>query len=144
MDELTEDAEFTRSDATAERGEILLFFGCRHQDKDWIFREEMEEYAHKGTITQLYTAFSRDQEDKDAPKVYVQKHMEQNGARLADLILHRGAFIYVCGDGMHMAKDVHAALVRILAAHSDMETTDAETYLRALMQRQQYVRDIWS
>lgn len=59
--ELTEDEEFVKSDRTQEAGDILLFFGCRHEKKDWIFHQEMHEYVEKGTITHLYTAFSRDQ-----------------------------------------------------------------------------------
>ena len=42
-----------------EVGENVLFFGCRHQDKDFLYSDELYQYADEGTI-QLYTAFSRD------------------------------------------------------------------------------------
>ena len=42
-----------------ECGDNLLFFGCRHEKKDFIYEEELKEFEKEGII-QLYTAFSRD------------------------------------------------------------------------------------
>lgn len=47
---------------------MWLFFGCRSESQDWIFRREMESFLAKGTLSKLSTAFSRDA----AEKVYVQ------------------------------------------------------------------------
>eukprot|EP00116_Pleurobrachia_bachei_P002205 sb/3462467/ len=80
-----------------EVGENVLFFGCRHQDKDFLYSDELYQYADEGTI-QLYTAFSRDTEKK----VYVQNIMEDNGYLIWEL-LEQGAHFYVCGDARHMA-----------------------------------------
>jgi len=35
------------------QGEVILFFGCRHPDKDYIYGEELEAYHKEGSITQL-------------------------------------------------------------------------------------------
>ncbi|CAN0266194.1 unnamed protein product, partial [Discosporangium mesarthrocarpum] len=50
------------------QGDMLLFFGCRDSESDWIFRTEMEGFLDRGVLSKLITAFSREQEDK----VYVQ------------------------------------------------------------------------
>ena len=42
-----------------ECGENLLFFGCRHESKDFIYKDELKEFEKEGVIT-LHTAFSRD------------------------------------------------------------------------------------
>lgn len=47
---------------------MWLFFGCRNESQDWIFREEMEGFLKKGTLARLSTAFSRDSSEK----IYVQ------------------------------------------------------------------------
>ena len=41
-------------------GETHLFFGCRNEAVDFIYREELEAFAADGLLT-LHTAFSRDQ-----------------------------------------------------------------------------------
>lgn len=62
------------------RGDMWLFFGCRHREQDWIFQEEMEGFLQKGTLSRLHTAFSRD----SAKKVYVQVR-DTCGVRLVRL-----------------------------------------------------------
>ncbi len=44
-------------------GETHLYFGCRNQEIDYIYREELEKFAADGVLT-LHTAFSRDQAHK--------------------------------------------------------------------------------
>ncbi len=44
-------------------GETHLFFGCRNEAVDFIYREELEKYVADGVLT-LHTAFSRDQAQK--------------------------------------------------------------------------------
>ncbi|CAN0388327.1 unnamed protein product, partial [Hapterophycus canaliculatus] len=57
-----------REQQQARRGDMWLFFGCRNESQDWIFRREMEGFLAKGTLSRLSTAFSRDASEK----VYVQ------------------------------------------------------------------------
>lgn len=42
-----------------ECGENVLFFGCRHSNQDYLYKDELKEYQKEGTIT-LFEAFSRD------------------------------------------------------------------------------------
>jgi len=41
-------------------GEFTLYFGCRHEEGDYIFREELSGFVKKGIIQHFHTAFSRD------------------------------------------------------------------------------------
>ena len=52
--------------------------------------------------------------------------------------------MYVCGDGMHMAKDVNTALLDILMEHGKLSSDDASKVLLDMRQRRRYVQDIWS
>ena len=42
-------------------GEIIIFFGCRRRQSDFIYEQEILEYHRRGTISHLFLAFSRDQ-----------------------------------------------------------------------------------
>ena len=74
-------------------GKAVLYFGCRHKAEDFIYEDEMNDYASDGIITQMHLAFSRD----GAEKVYVQHLMKQNQEELYKLLYEEGAHIYVCG-----------------------------------------------
>ena len=67
------------------------------------------------------------------------------GKELARLIEDEGAFVFVCGDGAAMAKDVHEALLNILCTHGSADSMDdAKAILAKLMHEKRYIRDIWS
>jgi len=122
-----------------DAGAISLFFGCRRKSEDWIFKEEMHTYLENGTLSALFTAFSREQEEKH----YVQHNLKVNGKLVYDLIQESEGYVFVCGDGVAMAHDVHAALVEIVEEHGNMSADAAEAQLRELSSSQRYVRDIW-
>jgi len=120
-------------EAAPPAGEAWLFFGCRSSEEDYLYREDLEGFAGDGTLTRLELAFSREQ----AEKVYVQHRMLEHAEALRRLIFEEGGYVFVCGDGARMAKDVHAALVQIAG--------DAgEARLKALVPEGRYVRDIWT
>lgn len=121
-----------------ECGENVLFFGCRYAKKDYLYENEMRQYADEGVI-QLYEAYSRDSEKK----VYVQHLMEDNAMLIWDL-LEKGAHFYVCGDARHMARDVHQQLLRIIQDYGKMELKDAETFVISMENSFRYQKDVWS
>jgi sulfite reductase alpha subunit-like flavoprotein len=122
-------------------GAVDVYFGCRHKDHDWLYRDEMLKFQSDGVISNLYTAFSRD----SPQKVYVQHLMQQSEsqARIADLILNRDARVYLCGDGNAMAKDVQEALVDVLAAHFPGGVDEARSYVERLKNDRRFLMDIW-
>jgi sulfite reductase alpha subunit-like flavoprotein len=104
-------AEFACSPLADAPGSTHLYFGCQRRDQDWLYREEMEAMTASGALTSLRLAFSREQ----AHKVYVQHLLLQDAEAIYGLIFDCHAYVYVCGDGAHMAKDVHSALVQVSA-----------------------------
>ncbi|NXG08222.1 NDOR1 oxidoreductase, partial [Sakesphorus luctuosus] len=69
-----------------------LFFGCRQKSKDFYFQAEWEELVAKGFLT-LFTAFSRDQEEK----VYVQHRIQENRRLVWELLSTGNAHVYLAG-----------------------------------------------
>ena len=120
-------------------GEAYLYFGCRHKAEDYIYQEEMENYLAEGTLSQIYTAFSRDQ----AHKIYVQ-HLVQQHSEEIHRILNEGGHVYVCGDAKQMAPDVDKALHDCMVKHGNMDSAGATDYLKRLRSRGRYSCDVWS
>ena len=124
--------------AAGATGFSWLIFGEQHAATDFLYREEFEAARADGTLTKLTTAFSRDQEHK----VYVQHRMEEEGAELFAL-LEKGACFYVCGDAGHMARDVDAALHRVIEVHGSMTPERANEYVDALKKDKRYRKDVY-
>lgn len=125
-------------------GAVEVYFGCRHEDHDWLYREEMKQCETDGTITNLYNAFSRD----TSRKAYVQDLMKQtrNAQRLVDILVEQKGAVYICGDGNSMAKDVQGALVDILGRNADgiPDKEGGRAQLDKLKKEGRFLMDIWS
>ena len=64
--------------------------------------------------------------------------------KVAAILLDSKAFVFVCGDGARMAKDVNATLASILEQQGSMSATDAAAHLTSMTKAGRYIRDIWS
>jgi sulfite reductase (NADPH) flavoprotein alpha-component len=124
--------------ARGASGRNWLFFGEQRAATDFYYRDELETMQAQGYLHRLDTAFSRDQ----AEKIYVQHRMLENGAQLWAW-LQDGARFYVCGDASRMAKDVDAALRRVVEDHGGMTVEDADAYVTAMTREKRYVRDVY-
>ncbi|KAI0564449.1 Methionine synthase reductase MTRR [Gracilaria domingensis] len=120
-------------------GTTILFSGCRHQGKDFLYEQDLYSLKEKAALTKLDVAFSRD----GPKKVYVQDRLRAEGKEVAEVIKNGGS-IYVCGDGGGMAQGVHLALSEILSEFCcDGNAEDGKSMLRQLAEEYRYVRDIW-
>ncbi|MFC4820864.1 assimilatory sulfite reductase (NADPH) flavoprotein subunit [Dokdonella ginsengisoli] len=120
------------------RGRNWLFFGNPYFDRDFLYQLEWQAALKDGSLHRLDLAFSRDQPQK----IYVQDRLRERGRELYDW-LENGAHLYVCGDATRMAKDVHAALVDLVAEHGGREREQAVEYVDALQQQGRYARDVY-
>ena len=120
-------------------GPVTLFFGCR-DDSDYLYKEELLTHVQRGTLTCLEVAQSR----AGPEKVYVTHKLKEKGADLARHILQEGGYVYICGDGNSMAKDVYSAIKHVLQEHGSLSEEQAEETLEDLKMRRRYILDIWS
>jgi sulfite reductase (NADPH) flavoprotein alpha-component len=124
--------------AVDARGRNWLFFGAQHEKYDYSYGEEFEELKRQNFLTRLQCAFSRDKEHK----VYVQHRMQENAAELWRW-LDTGAYFYVCGDALKMAKDVDAALRAIVQEQGGKSPEEAQTYVEQMKADKRYKRDVY-
>jgi len=110
-----------------------LFFGCRHPDEDWLFKDEMNAAVKKQAagcaalqrvqaagpkkpLTCLFTAFSRPGEGKQ--KKYVQDHVRENATSVKHWIQNMSGYVFVCGSTA-MGNGVLEALSDVLDGGKD-------------------------
>lgn len=115
-----------------------LYFGCRNE-ADFIYREEWKEFERNGLV-KLHMAFSR---KEGMPKTYVQHLLAQNAQEVIS-ILEKGGRLYVCGDGRKMAPEVDQEMIHSYQKVYGVQEKDAEKWLQQLMDRGQYVKDVWA
>jgi sulfite reductase (NADPH) flavoprotein alpha-component len=57
--------------------------------------------------------------------------------------LQDGAAFYVCGDASRMAKDVDAALHKVIASQGGMSDEEAAAFVSQLKKDKRYLRDVY-
>uniref|UniRef100_A0A8C1GSL0 Methionine synthase reductase n=1 Tax=Cyprinus carpio TaxID=7962 RepID=A0A8C1GSL0_CYPCA len=128
-------------------GETWLFFGCRHKDKDFLFRYELERFALNGTLSHLIVCFSRDEPDAAGTvnrPTYVQHNLRLHAKNVASILLKNKGCLYVCGDAKNMAKDVNDTLLEIIGNELQIDKLDAMKIVAGLREEKRYLQDIWS
>jgi len=121
-------------------GKNWLFFGDQHEATEYYYKTQIETWLENGTLDKFTTAWSRDQ----AEKIYVQNRMLENAQEIWEWI-DNGAYFYVCGDKNYMAKDVHAALIKICSEHGNMNIDDATHFVTQTLMKEErrYLRDVY-
>ena len=125
--------------AAGDSDQTTLYFGCRSEHEDYIYREELEEFVKDKTLSALHVAFSRDSQEK----VYVQDLLRRDRAKIYRQIEQDKACIFVCGDAKHMAADVAAALHEIVETEGGLEKAQAAKYVADLKKAGRYLQDVW-
>jgi len=125
-------------EASEAEGKNWLFFGNPNFTQDFLYQVEWQAYVKSGLLTKLSLAFSRDQ----ANKIYVQDRLAEQGEDIFRW-LEQGAHFYVCGDAMHMAKDVELVLLEIIQKFGNKNEQDAKQYLVAMRKSKRYQKDVY-
>ena len=115
-------------------GASLLFVGCRHPEQDFLYEDELRQFAADG-ITQVITAFSRIDEQQ---KCYVQDELYARRDEVGQL-LEAGAVVYVCGDASRMAPDVRRTFVAIVSEKTGGNEKEAERWVENLSAQNRYL-----
>ena len=124
--------------AAGAKGKNWLFFGDQKRTSDFLYEEQLTGWQQSGFLARLDLAFSRDQTEK----VYVQDRMLQGGTELWSW-LEAGGHFYVCGDASRMAKDVDAALHKIIETAGGKSADEAKAYVEKMKSQKRYQRDVY-
>jgi sulfite reductase (NADPH) flavoprotein alpha-component len=125
--------------AVGAKGKNWLFFGSQHRHCNYFYDDEFEQMKSDGFLTQLDLAWSRDA----AEKSYVQHKMHENADKIWKWLDAEGAHFFVCGDARRMAKDVDAALRKIIQEHGGKTEDQTNEYVEKLKADKRYKRDVY-
>ncbi|RKF54486.1 NADPH--cytochrome P450 reductase [Golovinomyces cichoracearum] len=121
-------------------GPSILFFGCRNQKDDFIYKDEWDDLKEVlGDRFSLITAFSRESNHK----IYVQHRILEHASKINDLLLMKAHF-YVCGDAANMAKAVLSALQKVISDERGISVEKADEIIKSMRDANQFQEDIWS
>jgi NADPH-ferrihemoprotein reductase len=119
-------------------GKMLLFFGCRSVDSDFIYREELEKMQESlGEKLEIVTAFSRDGDKK----VYVQDRVAESSGKVLQM-LDAGANMYICGKAS-MAREVDTRLEEAATTVKGLGEVECKAWTDALKKRGKWRADVW-
>ncbi|KAE8144508.1 NADP/FAD dependent oxidoreductase [Aspergillus avenaceus] len=117
-----------------ETGELLLIFGCRRQDEDFIYRDELQEMQNAlGDKLRVVTAFSR-----EGKKQYVQDKVSEVSDDVFRLI-EEGANFYICGRA-EMAREVEKAVAEVMTVKGHDDVNEWRTRMK---RRNKWQEDVW-
>jgi sulfite reductase (NADPH) flavoprotein alpha-component len=125
--------------AIGAKGKNWLFFGAQREKCDYAYKEDFDRFKRDGILTRLDCAWSRDQ----AHKIYVQHRILENAAEIWKWLDADGAHFFVCGDAKRMAKDVDAALRKIIHEEGGKSVDEANAYVEKLKSEKRYKRDVY-
>lgn len=146
------DARFTASDAGGTTAPTLVFFGCRHASRDFLYADEWAELERRGTLRGNETltlpelpdrmfvpVFSRDGNRKR----YVSHAVRERSRSVWEILRRERSAIVVCGSSGAMPEDVHESLVDVCAREGGMDDAQARAFLRRMDARGGYVVEAW-
>lgn len=80
-----------------EQGKAWLFFGAQTR-KDFLYEQELESYQQQFADSfKLTTAFSREEQNAEGQRMYIQHRVAENANELLALLQKPETYLYICG-----------------------------------------------
>lgn len=153
-------ARFTASDAGGTTAPTLVFFGCRHASRDFLYADEWAELERRGTLRGNESSANESSESSELPddadrmfvpvfsrdgnrKRYVSHAVRERSRSVWEILRRERSAIVVCGSSGAMPEDVHESLVDVCAREGGMDDAQARAFLRRMDARGGYVVEAW-
>lgn len=114
--------------------ENLLFYGVRHPDHDFYFKDQIENYQSSG-LCSAFIAFSQ-----HGRKTYVQDLISQNSS-IVNSYLFNNCSILICGKAKMLGKSIKASLISCL--NQSLSPIQSENFFKSLEQSKRFQIENW-
>ncbi|PPJ52257.1 hypothetical protein CBER1_10581 [Cercospora berteroae] len=123
-----------------EIGRTILFFGCRNEAEDFLYRDELREWENTPELNlSVVTAFSR---PSDGKKIYVQDRVREHADEVSELVVDREANFYICGF-VTMARGVSNVFGEELRARKGWNEDELRGFMEKQKRVQRWQQDVW-
>jgi sulfite reductase alpha subunit-like flavoprotein len=120
-------------------GPVMLFYGCRHEKKDYAFREELRELERQGVITRLSPAFSRDQEHR----AYVQQRILEHAEEVYQNLIENNGYFYLCGQAGSAVSDIEKAIKTAFVSAGSVSEAEAVDLISQMKEEGRYCVEVY-
>ncbi|PXF48595.1 NADPH-dependent diflavin oxidoreductase 1 [Gracilariopsis chorda] len=128
------------SEGGSTTGPSILFFGCRSEKGDFLYRRDFELFLKRKTLTKLITAFSR---EDPSQKVYVQHRIEHNAEQTWKLVFEQGAYVYVAGAAGAMPKAIREVIVTLGKTVGQLSEASSEQFVKRMESEGRLQMECW-
>ncbi|MGE0200822.1 MAG: ferredoxin--NADP(+) reductase [Candidatus Melainabacteria bacterium] len=81
----------------SEKGQTWLFFGAQTR-KDFLYEDELTAWQQsQGETFNLVTAFSREEQNAEGGRMYVQHRLQERAETIFNLLQQPGTYLFICG-----------------------------------------------
>lgn len=126
-----------------EIGPVLLVFGCRNPDQDYLYKCEIETIQAGPLMGKLeiVTAFSRVAGQK---KCYVQDRLAENGvqSRVNKMLCEDDAIVYFCGSTT-MAKAAGKTIMGGVKLFKQFNDLESKAWADGMKRSRRWQEDVW-
>jgi len=125
----------------ASVGPAILYFGCRHYEKDFIYADELAQWEADGVVS-VRGCFSKvAPEGQKAQRV--PDRMWEERKELAELFGERGAKIFICGSASKLAKSTADVCMKIFMDTFPGKTEEDAAKWLDKVKEDRYVSDVF-
>jgi len=120
-------------------GKMILYFGCRNPEEDYIYREELAQLqAVLEDRLSIVTAFSR----HEGKKIYVQERILEDNERISGMLIERNANLYICGSAA-MAREVNNTISSMIQNMKSWTDEEIKEWNETKKKTRRFQEDVW-
>lgn len=120
-------------------GTAHLYYGCRYSTRDYLYKNELEQFVNAGVLNKLFVCFSRE----SAEIKYVQDNIRKSASEFINILLNDNTVLYICGS-KQMSDGVFETVASCLATEQNCSIEEARKMALNFKTTNKYIEDIWT